>query len=274
MCFLKTAIAMVRARNYQIHTNFLLDEGTQCHPFHMLWLTNWNSQVKIKSTLPFQPLEHQKPLIRLFQLPQSFWCLLMVVKSQYLFLSSLKTPKHLKISHFPMSRGCFNWRASPTKNLRFPCSLELTHISLLHKKQYIWGPCPIAVKSKLGYVLSGPLYNSVNSMTSSVLYLSVSESWSSLETCGKQSFSKSNNPPYLAQSSCKNTSMIQSLVNLVVPTLWSFLGSLTTHCCLQTSQLAWGGYDHWPTDLATHWKCKSFTLDMGSLRTSGRKKWM
>ena len=52
----------------------------------------------------------------------------------------------------------------------------------------IRGPCPTAVKSKLWYVLSGPLYNSVISMTSSILYLSVSESWLSLENMWKTEF--------------------------------------------------------------------------------------
>ena len=59
------------------------------------------------------------------------------------------------------------------------------HISVLIGADFYWsivqetvirGPGPTAVDSKLGYLLSGPLYNCTTSMTSSVLYLSTSDS--------------------------------------------------------------------------------------------------
>ena len=62
----------------------------------------------------------------------------------------------------------------------------------------IRGPDPTAVESKIGYLLSGPLYNYTSSVTSSVFHLSSVSLYDPpmlplVEMCGKPTLYKTNN---------------------------------------------------------------------------------
>ena len=184
VCFLKTAVTTVRAGSHQTQTNILLDEGAQ----RSFMSETLASQLKLTAQgkecvaiSAFGASETSNQILPVTTIS------LKTTHGDEIPISVLVVPR--------ISQPLRNLPFSYVKKLPYLKDLHLTHadqeldISLLIGADFYWsivqetvirGPGPTAVKSKLGYLLSGPLYNRATSLTSSVLYLSTSETETTL----------------------------------------------------------------------------------------------
>ena len=182
VCFLKTAVATVRAGNHQTQANILLDEGAQQSFISeslakQLKLTAQGKEcVAISAFGASEAFNQTLPIATIF---------LKTVNGGEIPISVLIIPR--------ISQPIHNLPFHYVKELPYLKDIHLTHavsdnqefdISVCIGADFYWsivqetvirGPGPTAVKSKLGYLLSGPLHNYSHSLTSSVLHLSTSE---------------------------------------------------------------------------------------------------
>ena len=183
VCFLKTAVATVRAGNRQIQANILLDEGAQRSfisetlAIQLKLAAQGKECVAISAFGASEASNQTLPVTTIY---------LKTTNDDEVPISVLVIPR--------ISQPLRNLPFSYVKKLPYLQDIRLTRavsnnqefdISLLIGADFYWsivqetvirGPGPTAVKSKLGYLLSGPLYNCVTSMISRVLHLSTSES--------------------------------------------------------------------------------------------------
>ena len=177
LCLLKTAVATVSSSNYRAEANVLFDEGSQ---------RSFMSQ-SLANTLQLQLQPLKKEMIYLSA-----------------FTSQTPSPQHLEVAKIyletktgiklPLSVLIVPTIAAPLQNtvqsqltqLPYLQGLTLAHpvtsekefeLSLLIGADHYWdviedhiirGNEPTAMKSKLGYVLSGPLPQSVDTTTSAL----------------------------------------------------------------------------------------------------------
>ena len=208
VCFLKTAVATVRAGNHQTQTNILLDEGAQ-RSFISESLANQlkltaqgKERVAISAFGASEASNQTLPIATIF---------LKTVNGSEIPISVLITPR--------ISQPLHNLPFHYVKELPYLKNIHLTHavsdnqefdISVLIGADFYWsivqetvirGPGPTAVKSKLGYLLSGTLHNYSHSLTSNVLHLSTSdpETQSPPENTWEVEF-RQNEQPSLASS--------------------------------------------------------------------------
>ena len=183
VCFLKTAVATVRAGNHQSQANILLDEGAQRSFISETLASQLKLTAQGKECVAISAFGASEASNQMLPVTTIF---LKTTNGDEIPISVLVIPR--------ISQPLRNLPFSYVKKLPYLQDIRLTHavsnnqefdISLLIGADFYWsivqetvirGPGPTAVKSKLGYLLSGPLYNCVTSMTSSVLHLSTSES--------------------------------------------------------------------------------------------------
>ena len=179
VCFLKTAVATVRTNNHSTPVNILLDEGAQCS-----FITE-----SLADCLHLNSKRRECVVIAAFGAPEA--------SNQTLPVATvhLETTEGTEI---PISVLITPRIAQPLRNLPFTYVKQLSYLkdlrlnhamsdndnintSMLIGADTYWsivqetvirGPGPTAVESKLGYLLSGPLYNYTTSMTFSVFHLS------------------------------------------------------------------------------------------------------
>ena len=167
VCFLKTAVATVRAGNHQTQTNILLDEGAKRSFIseslaNQLKLTAQGKECVAISAFGASEASNQTlPIATIF---------LKTVNGGEIPISVLITPR--------ISQPLHNLPFHYVKELSYLKNIHLTQavsdnqefdISVLIGADFYWsivqetvirGPGPTAVKSKLGYLLSGPLHTS------------------------------------------------------------------------------------------------------------------
>ena len=183
VCFLKTAVATVRAGNHQSQANILLDEGAQRSFISETLASQLKLTAQGKECVAISAFGASEASNQMLPVTTIF---LKTTNGDEIPISVLVIPR--------ISQPLRNLPFSYVKKLPYLQDIRLTHavsnnqefdISLLIGADFYWsivqetvirGPGPTAVKSKLGYLLSGPLYNCVTSMTSSVLHLSTSGS--------------------------------------------------------------------------------------------------
>ena len=182
VCFLKTAITTIRASSHQTKANILFDEGAQRSFISealasQLKLTTKKKECVAISAFGGSTASNQSlPVATIF---------LMTTDGNEIPISVLIIPK--------IAQPLRNLPFSYVKQLPYLKGIQLTHavssnsefeISVLIGADFYWsivqetvirGPGPTAVKSILGYLLSGPLDNCTNSSTPSVLHLSTSD---------------------------------------------------------------------------------------------------
>ena len=179
VCFLKTAVATVRANNFSAQANILLDEGAQ-RSFITQTLAN---------SLHLNVQRRESVAIAAFGASE--------VSNQTLPVATiyLETTEGIQI---PINVLVTSRIAQPLRNLPFSYIKQLPYLKGLHLNHAIsdsdainismligadayWsivqeaivrGPGPTAVQTKIGYLLSGPLYNYTSSIASSVFHLS------------------------------------------------------------------------------------------------------
>ena len=179
VCFLKTAVATVRANNHSTQVNIWLDEGAQCSFITQsladrLYL---NSQRReCVAIAAFGALEASNQTLPVATIH------LETTEGTEIPISVLITPR--------IPQPLRNLPFSYVKQLPYLKDLHLNHaisdsddinISMLIGADGYWsivqeavirGPGPTAVQSRLGYLLSGPLYNYTTSITPSVFHFS------------------------------------------------------------------------------------------------------
>ena len=179
VCFLKTAVATVRANNYSAQANILLDEGAQrsfitqtlANSLHLntqrterIAIAAFGTSEASNQTLPIATIQLQ------------------TTEGTEIPISVLVTPR--------IAQPLRNLPFSYVKQLSYLKGLQLNHavsdsgdinISMLIGADAYWsivkeavirGPGPTAVESKLGFLLSGPLYNYTPALTSGMFHLS------------------------------------------------------------------------------------------------------
>ena len=178
ICFLKTAVAKVRVNSYSAQVNVLLDEGAQrsfitqslADSLHLssqrkecVAIAAFGATEASKQTLPVATIH------------------LETTDGTEIPISVLITPRIAQPLH--------NFPFPYVKQLPYLKDLQLNHaisdsndinISMLIGADAYWsivqeavvrGPGPTAVQSKLGYLLSGPLYDYRTPMSSGVFHL-------------------------------------------------------------------------------------------------------
>ena len=130
-----------------------------------------------ETVLPLLQLEHQRPLTRPFQLPQSYYRLLSALRFQNPFSSPWELLSHsvtflFYVKQLPYLKNlCLNHATSDNDNINISMLIGADEYWSIVQKTVIRGSGPTAVESEIGYLLSGPLYNYTTSMTSSVFHL-------------------------------------------------------------------------------------------------------
>ena len=179
VCFLKTAVATVRANNHSAQVNILLDEGAQRSFITQsladrLYLNSHRRECVAIAAFGASEASNQTLSVATIHLETT--------EGTEIPISVLITPR--------IAQPLRNLPFSYVKQLPYLKDLHLNHafsdsddinISMLIGADVYWsivqeavirGPGPTAVQSKLGYLLSGPLYNYTTSTTSSVFYFS------------------------------------------------------------------------------------------------------
>ena len=166
VCFLKTAVAKVRANNYSAQVNILLDEGAQRSFITQSLADSLHLSSQRKECVAiaaFGATEASKQTLPVASIH------LETTDGSEIPISVLITPRIAQPLH--------NFPFPYVKQLSYLKDLQLNHavsdndhinISMLIGADAYWsivqeavvrGPGPTAVQSKLGYLLSGPLYN-------------------------------------------------------------------------------------------------------------------
>ena len=166
VCFLKTAVAKVRANNYSAQVNILLDEGAQRSFITQSLADSLHLSSQRKECVAiaaFGATEASKQTLPVASIH------LETTDGSEIPISVLITPRIAQPLH--------NFLFPYVKQLSYLKDLQLNHavsdsdhinISMLIGADAYWsivqeavvrGPGPTAVQSKLGYLLSGPLYN-------------------------------------------------------------------------------------------------------------------
>ena len=179
LCFLKTAVAIVRANNHSTEVNMLLDEGAQ-RSFVTQSLANClHLNFKRRECVAIAAFGASKASNQTLPVATVH---LQTTKGTEIPISILITPR--------IAQPLRNLPFSYVKQLPYLKDLHLNHaishndninISMLIGADTYWsivqetvirGPGPTAVESKIGYLLSGPLYHHATPMTSSVFHFS------------------------------------------------------------------------------------------------------
>ena len=176
--FLKTAVASVRVNNHSTPVNILLDEGAQrsfitqdlADCLH-LNSKKWES-IAIAIFGAWETSSQTLPVATVH---------LMVTKGSEIPISVLVTPKIAQplcnlpftyVKQLPYLKDLFlNHAISDNNNIHISMLIGTDTYWSIVQETVIRGPGPTAVESKLGYLLSGPLYNYNTSGISSVFCL-------------------------------------------------------------------------------------------------------
>lgn len=178
-CLLKTAIAPVRGQHFTIEANNLFDEGAQRSFITQDLVDQLQLNPTRKDTIGLSAFGATTPAIRQLDVVTVE---LVTETNETIALDVLVVPK--------IATPLQNHLPSVMPNLHYLAGLKLAHpltsdthfeISLLIGADYYWqliqdeivrGEGPVAVKSKLGYLLSGPVPSN-SSPTSSTSILNV-----------------------------------------------------------------------------------------------------
>ena len=179
VCFLKTAVTTVKSGNNSTQVNVLLDEGAQ-----RSFITE-----DLANCLNLLPERRECVAIAAFGASEVSTQTLPVTTVRLVSCDGTEIPVSVLVAP-KIAQPLCNLPFAYVKQLPYLKDLRLNHatsdsnsihISMLVGADAYWsivqetvirGPGPTAVESKLGYLLSGPLYNYNMSGTSSVFHLS------------------------------------------------------------------------------------------------------